>query len=74
MILRYSSIKANVYFWRTTTGMELDWLEERGGLIHAFEAKWNPRRRASLPSGIEAAYQALFSIPCPRIIIWIFWQ
>lgn len=54
--LHYKRIKSNVYFWRTTTGMELDWLEERGGVIHAFEAKWNPKRRATLPAGFGAAY------------------
>jgi predicted AAA+ superfamily ATPase len=54
--LHYNRIKTNIYFWRTTTGMELDWLEEKGGVIHAFEAKWNPKRRSSLPSGFEEAY------------------
>ncbi|MGY6744591.1 MAG: hypothetical protein ACXIUQ_17755 [Cecembia sp.] len=36
--------------------MELDWLEERGGVLHAFEAKWNPKRRASLPTSFSKAY------------------
>lgn len=54
--LHYTRLNPNFYFWRTTTGMELDWLEERGGMIHAFEAKWNPKRRASLPSGFLESY------------------
>lgn len=54
--LHYNKIKSNIYFWRTTTGMEIDWLEERGGIIHAFEAKWNPKRRASLPKSFLEAY------------------
>lgn len=55
--LHYNRINPNFYFWRTTTGMELNWLEEKGGVIHAFEAKWNPKRRASLPSGFLESYQ-----------------
>ncbi len=54
--LHYNRINSHSYFWRTTTGMELDWLEERAGVIHAFEAKWNPNRRASLPSGFLKNY------------------
>lgn len=54
--LAYHRIPTNVYFWRTTTGMELDWLEERGGKLYAFEAKWNPERRAKLPLGFGEAY------------------
>ncbi len=54
--LSYHRIATNVYFWRTTTGKELDWLEERGGKLYAFEAKWNPERRAKLPLGFEDAY------------------
>ena len=54
--LAYHRIFTNVYFWRTTTGKELDWLEERGGKLYAFEAKWNPERRAKLPLGFAEAY------------------
>ncbi|WP_192349153.1 ATP-binding protein [Algoriphagus sp. Y33] len=54
--LSYHRIHSNVYFWRTTTGKELDWLEEREGKLFAFEAKWNPGRRAKLPLGFEEAY------------------
>nr|WP_287935536.1 ATP-binding protein [Algoriphagus sp.] len=54
--LAYHRIPTNVYFWRTTTGKELDWLEERGGKLYAFEVKWNPERRAKLPLGFGEAY------------------
>ncbi len=54
--LSYHRIYTNVYFWRTTTGKEIDWLEEREGKLFAFEAKWNPERRARLPLGFEEAY------------------
>ncbi|MBN3583712.1 ATP-binding protein [Algoriphagus aestuarii] len=54
--LSYHRIVTNVYFWRTTTGKEIDWLEEREGKLFAFEAKWNPERKAKLPLGFEEAY------------------
>jgi predicted AAA+ superfamily ATPase len=54
--LSYHRIYTNVYFWRTTTGKEIDWLEEREGKLFAFEAKWKPERRARLPLGFEEAY------------------
>ncbi|WP_373397520.1 DUF4143 domain-containing protein [Algoriphagus halophilus] len=31
--LSYHRIATNVYFWRTTTGKEIDWLEEREGKL-----------------------------------------
>jgi uncharacterized protein len=54
--LHYNKIRSNVFFWRTTTGKEIDWIEERDGKIHAFEAKWNPKRSSFLPQGFEEAY------------------
>jgi len=54
--LSYHRIHSNIYFWRTTTGKEIDWLEEREGKLFVFEAKWNPERRVKLPLGFEEAY------------------
>lgn len=54
--LHYNKIRSNVFFWRTTTGKEIDCIEERDGKIHAFEAKWNPKRSSFLPRGFEEAY------------------
>ena len=30
----------NIYFWRTLTGQEIDYLEEEGGRINGYEFKW----------------------------------
>lgn len=54
--LHYHRIRGNLFFWRTTTGQEIDWIEERDGAIYAFEAKWNPRRMASLPHAFGESY------------------
>lgn len=46
----------NRYFWRTKQQQEIDYLEERDGTLHAFEIKWNPRAKASLPKTFIEAY------------------
>ncbi len=35
----------NTFFWRTTQKQEIDYIEERNGILHAYEFKWNPRKR-----------------------------
>jgi len=32
---------ANRFFWRTRSQQEIDYIEERDGILHAFEFKWN---------------------------------
>lgn len=32
---------ANFYFWRTWDQKELDWIEDRGGILTAYEWKWS---------------------------------
>jgi len=34
-------IDCNVYFWRTHEKKEIDYIEEKGGKLYAFEIKWN---------------------------------
>lgn len=33
-------ITANIYFWRTTAGKEIDYLEDSGGILSGYELKW----------------------------------
>ena len=47
--LSYSSIYANLYFWRTYDKQEIDLVEERDGNLFAFEFKWSPIKRISEP-------------------------
>ncbi|WP_425390360.1 ATP-binding protein [Ekhidna sp.] len=42
--LHYSNIKANTYFWRTKSRQEIDYIEERDGIISSFEFKFKPRK------------------------------
>lgn len=53
---RYGLHYARHYFWRTTSQQEIDYIEEEDGQLTAFELKWNPRRKASLPKQFTQAY------------------
>ena len=46
----------NCYFWRTKQQQEIDYLEESGGKLHAYEMKWNPRAKASITKTFTEAY------------------
>lgn len=54
----YSGHYVNAYFWRTTRGEEIDYVEECDGSFTAFEMKWNPKKaKTSLPSAFGKAYK-----------------
>ncbi|HEX2958490.1 MAG TPA: ATP-binding protein [Chitinispirillaceae bacterium] len=44
------------YFWRTTQQQEIDYVEERDGVLHAFEFKWNSLRKSHFPQTFTKAY------------------
>ena len=52
----YNKKWANRYFWRTKQQQEIDYLEEYGGNLHAYEVKWNPKAKASLSKTFADAY------------------
>ena len=52
----YNQFFLNRYFWRTHTQQEIDYIEERGGQLFAFEFKWNERQKAQTPNSFAAAY------------------
>ncbi|MFT4205431.1 MAG: ATP-binding protein [Chitinophagaceae bacterium] len=37
----YSNYYANIYFWRNKNQQEIDYVEERNGMLDAFEFKWS---------------------------------
>jgi len=47
---------ARSWFWRNTNKQEIDYIEEKDGRIHAYELKWNPKRKASAPLSFRNAY------------------
>lgn len=45
-----------IYFWRTQAQQEIDLLEEKDGVLFAFEFKWNPKKHANIPKSFADAY------------------
>ena len=63
---QYARTFSRPWFWRTTTGQEVDYIEEQDGQIAAYEVKWNSRKRVSPPAAFRNAYpQAPFNIITP---------
>ena len=54
--LHYQGIHANYYFWRTRNKQEIDFIEEYGGQLHAYEMKWNPRKKVRFPQSFLSTY------------------
>ena len=53
----YLGHHCNIYFWRTTSQQEIDYIEESDGLMSAFEMKWNPKKATvKLPEAFLKAY------------------
>ncbi|PWS26004.1 ATPase [Pedobacter yonginense] len=55
--LAYQQINCNQYFWRTHAQQEIDYIEERNGLMNAYEIKWNPKSKAKFPKSFLEAYK-----------------
>ncbi len=47
---------ANRYFWRTYDQKEIDYIEERDGVLSGFEFKWNPNRSVKVPQEFLDTY------------------
>jgi hypothetical protein len=54
----YHQLYTNNYFWRTVQKQEIDFVEESGGQIHAYEFKWNAVGRNKIPASFLANYSA----------------
>jgi predicted AAA+ superfamily ATPase len=56
--LKYQSYKRMLsynYFWRTYDGQEIDWIEESGGKLSAYEFKYNTAK-AKIPAAFAKSY------------------
>ncbi len=54
--LQYTNTMTNTYFWRTRQQQEIDYLEEKDGILNAYEFKWNANSKAKLPLTFSKAY------------------
>ena len=63
---QYSGMIVNNFFWRTYDQQEIDWVEERGGQLHAFEFKWSENKHPKAPIGWSKTYpDASYSVVNP---------
>lgn len=51
----YTKHFCNTYFWRTFDQAEVDYIEEYGGALHAYEFKWKTNRK-KMPASLLNAY------------------
>ena len=53
----YQQNYCNIYFWRTKSQLEIDYIEEQNGQMTVFEMKWNPKKsNTSIPETFLNAY------------------
>ncbi|MDX1908757.1 MAG: ATP-binding protein [Bacteroidia bacterium] len=52
----YQGYTPNMFFWRTTAQQEIDYVEEYGGKLYAWEFKWKPGTRTTFPKVFLQAY------------------
>ncbi len=52
----YSNRLINMWFWRTHTQQEIDYIEEYDGKLHAYEFKWNPLKKGRFSKTFINAY------------------
>lgn len=57
-LLHYNGFYGRVYFWRNTSGQEIDYLEEINGKIYPFEFKWSPKAKVKFPKSFAETYQS----------------
>lgn len=55
-INHYQGRTVNAYFWRTHAQQEIDYVEERGGYLYAYEMGWNPQGKKRIPATFLSAY------------------
>lgn len=55
-ILSYNGFHGKTYFWRTSRGQEIDYIEEINGKIYPFEFKWNPKAKTRFPTPFIETY------------------
>jgi len=54
--LHYDESWVNSYFWRTKDQQEIDYIEEKDGVISAFEFKWNVKKQSNITPAFRTAY------------------
>lgn len=53
-VIHYNRMLGTSYFWRTAQQQEIDYIEDRDGILHAFEFKWSGYSK--LPKTFSSIY------------------
>lgn len=62
----YTRLHSSNYFWRTYYQQEIDWVEDRGGKLYAYEIKLSEKKQKKAPSAWTQAYpDAQFQVITP---------
>jgi len=65
--LHYHKMYGNLYFWRTHSQQEIDLIEERDGIMHAFECKFGKRVQQTAPASFIRHYpKSTFKLVTPE--------
>ncbi len=56
-MIHYTDKIGKRYFWRTHAQQEIDYLEEYGGKIYAYEFKWKPDSKIKFPNSFVDTYK-----------------
>lgn len=63
----YCGSYAQLYFWRNHDQKEIDLVELEDGMMHAFEFKWSPKKKPTMPMAFAEAYPDTdFSVITPE--------
>jgi predicted AAA+ superfamily ATPase len=54
--LEYNQINPNRYFWRNYQNQEIDYIEEKAGVLNCYEFKFSDRKKVKLPKSFAEAY------------------
>lgn len=52
----YNNIYSDLYFWRNSYQQEIDLIEDKDGILYAYEIKFNPGRKVKLPKSFKDNY------------------
>ena len=62
----YNQLWCNKYFWRTYEQKEIDYVEDSDGILSAFEFKYSPKKKFTVPKHFAEAYpEAKFKVITP---------
>ncbi len=53
----YKQTYANIFFWRTKQQQEIDFVEEKDGVIKGFEFKWSVTKKVRIPKTFTENYK-----------------